>query len=229
MSETSGKSHVEIFDPPESIHERRLWAPVEELRLIEKEGEPTTVEGLAAPYGRLSEDLGGFQERIMPGAFDEVLASDRDLRVDVEHDPTKLLARTSRGTAAFNSGDDGLHVRFQLPDTSLGRDVATSVRIGNLDGLSIAWLREGTEDRRLEEDGRVIREVTRAPLTGVTLTFRPAYRQTVDSLVIRSMLGDSAESEEDEKGKAEVANLLELQDLALMESQRDLTEATDKG
>jgi HK97 family phage prohead protease len=216
------------LDPPVPIHqERRLWAPVEELRLVEEEGKPTTVEGLAAPYGQLSADLGGFRERIMPGAFDAALADGRDLRVDVEHDPTKLLARTSRGTAVFHSAADGLHVRFQLPETNLGRDVATSVRIGNLDGLSIAWLREGTEDRRLEEDGQVIREVTQAPLTGVTLTFRPAYRQTVDSLVMRSMVGDSAKTETENSESAD-ANRMALQELQELDFARGLTKTADK-
>jgi hypothetical protein len=42
----------------------------------------------------LSEDLGGFRERIVPGAFTVVL--DADVRLLVKHDPDRILARILR-------------------------------------------------------------------------------------------------------------------------------------
>ncbi len=195
--------------------ERRCWAAVEELRVVESEGKPATIEGLAAPYGRLSEDLGGFHERIMPGAFDAALKSDADMRVDVEHDPAQLLARRSKGTADFASEADGLHVRFQVPDTTRGRDTLEDVRNGNLDGLSITWRVQGTQDQWIEDGGEVVREVVAAPLTGVTLTHRPAYRQTVDTLTLRSL-----EQHQREHGDNEAAD-----EVAKLRMRLDLVQA----
>jgi len=158
-----------------------------ELRLIEAEGQPHQIEGLAVPYNALSEDLGGFFERVLPGAFDAALASDADVRVDVEHDPRLILARRAKGTAEFRSTPGGLLVRLRVPDTQAGRDVLENVRVGNQDGFSIAWARAGKRDRFLLEHGRTVRETLEAPLRGVTLTYRPAYRQTADTLVLRSL------------------------------------------
>jgi len=69
-----------------SKNEERRLCRGQELRVLEAEGQAPRIEGLAVPYGQLSEDLGGFIERIMPGAFDAALNSDRDLIVDREHD-----------------------------------------------------------------------------------------------------------------------------------------------
>lgn len=182
--------------------ERRCFAPVEELRVVESDGKPTRIEGLAAPYGRLSEDLGGFRERIVPGAFDESVRGKRELRVDVEHDYTRLLARRSKGTADFTTKPDGVWVSFRLPDTSRGRDTLEDVRNGNLDGLSASWLRSTTKSRWIEEGGETIREITFGELTGATLTFSPAYTQTVDTLVMRSLEQHQAEQAEEDPDEA---------------------------
>ena len=49
------------------------------------------VMGHAAIFNTLSEDLGGFRERIEPGAFDGVL--ENDVRAYFNHDPNYLLGR----------------------------------------------------------------------------------------------------------------------------------------
>ena len=169
-----------LICPESNLSQLRIAEP-------EAEGQPREVEGLAVPYNALSHDLGGFVERVLPGAFDAALESSEDMRVDVEHDPRLILARRSKGTARFWSTDGGLMVRFQIPDTYRGRDVAEDIRQGNLDALSAAWLRDGTQDRFVREEGRLVREIVQAPLRGVTLTFRPAYRQTAGTLVLRSL------------------------------------------
>ena len=81
----------------ETREERRLYAE-QEIRIVKAEGKPTRLVGLAAPFNGLSVDLGSFRERILPGAFDAVLESDGEVRADVEHQGTHLLARRSKGT-----------------------------------------------------------------------------------------------------------------------------------
>jgi HK97 family phage prohead protease len=179
--------------------ERRIWRNVEELRIVEDDGQ-VKIEGLAVPYNALSEDLGGFRERIVPGAFGETIRSadgGDDLYADIEHDRRQLLARASKGTLSFREEPRGLLATITLPNTTRGKDVAEDVRAGNLDGMSIAWAAKGTEDRFLAEDGETVREVLKADLRGVTLTSSPAYRQTVDSLVMRSLEEFQTEQTED--------------------------------
>jgi HK97 family phage prohead protease len=175
--------------------ETRIWAAGEELRVVEAEGGKPRIEGLAAPYGRLSEDLGGFRERFLPGAFTAALQrteqarsdpSLRDARADVEHDG-RVIARTSAGTLRFSEDSRGLWASLDVPDTTWGRDVLEDVRTKNLNGMSISFLRDGTEAQFHHEGGQVVREVSVAPLTAVTLCAYPAYTATVNTLTIRSL------------------------------------------
>jgi len=168
--------------------EKRIWLPREELRVVERDGN-TTIEGLAVPYGQLSEDLGGFRERVAPDAFGDSIRSDgsHDLIGDVEHDRRMILGRSSKGTLAFRSEADGLFATITVPQTTRGKDVVEDVRNGNLDGMSVAWAWDGVKDDWTVDGDETIREIQAAKLRAVTLTSSPAYRQTVDSLVMRSL------------------------------------------
>jgi hypothetical protein len=168
--------------------EKRVYHAREELRLIEEEGKPTRVVGLAVPYNQLSDDMNGLREQIAPGAFTEALSSGRDLRADVEHDRRHLLARTKNGTLKFEDRADGLYIDLTLPDTTLGRDTAAEIRSQTRDALSVSWEFEGVEDRfASDSDNQIVRTVTKAPLTGVALTAWPAYPQTAGTLAMRSL------------------------------------------
>jgi HK97 family phage prohead protease len=217
--------------------EQRICFPTDEhLRVIEpeSEGQPTRIEGLAVPYGQLSDVLGDrrskYQERILPGAFGESIRSGQDMRADVEHDPTTLLARSRKGTLAFREDPQGVWATITLPDTNLGRDVLENVRIGNLDAMSVAFSRSGVEATWLRGETVPVREVHRAELTGVTLTSYPAFPQTADTLVLRSLeesgLADDGESggegegvknpdpDPEEIGRQQRANMRRRLDLA---------------
>ena len=72
-----------------------------DLRVV-AEGPPRIV-GHAALFDRLSDDLGGFRERIRPGAFAASLVAD-DVRALFNHDPNVILGRNRAGTLRLYRG-----------------------------------------------------------------------------------------------------------------------------
>ena len=78
-----------------------------------------TVHGYASVYGALSEDLGGYRERIAPGAFKDVL--DTDVRALLNHDANEVLGRTKSGTLRLFDEQRGLRFELDLPDSPLER------------------------------------------------------------------------------------------------------------
>ena len=113
--------------------ERRL----SKLSGVDTEGK--TLRGLAAVYNSDSEDLGGFIERIAPGAFKRSLDSSQDVRGFWNHDSRLLLGRRSNGTLRLNDTDQGLAVEIDLPDTGFARDLAELVRRGDCDQMSFGF------------------------------------------------------------------------------------------
>ena len=50
--------------------------PFEITEVRKTDGEPTKIGGYAAVFNKLSDDLGGFREKIDPGFFSDVLGDD---------------------------------------------------------------------------------------------------------------------------------------------------------
>ena len=57
-----------------------------------------TITGLAAVFNSLSEDLGGWREIILPGAFTRALRERQDVVAIVNHDANLLLGRVANGS-----------------------------------------------------------------------------------------------------------------------------------
>jgi hypothetical protein len=85
---------------------------------------PPRIVGHAAVFDQLSEKLGwGFREIIRPGAFTQTLKDKDDVRALVDHDPSKILGRTTAGTLDLREDKKGLAVDIDTPDTTVGRDI----------------------------------------------------------------------------------------------------------
>jgi len=99
-----------------------------------------TVAGYAAVWGAMSEDLGGFRERIQPGAFSAALASGHDIRFLMGHDMDTVMARTSNGSLELTEDDTGLRVwaRIALDDPDAQR-LDAKLRSGALSQMSFAF------------------------------------------------------------------------------------------
>jgi HK97 family phage prohead protease len=127
-----------------------------------------TVHGYAALYDTLSEDLGGYRERIAPGAFAGVL--DADVRALLNHSPNEVLGRTKSGTLRLFDEERGLRFELDLPDSPLGQNMRTAISRGDLDGASFRF---EVGDEAWNGDVRTIKTIKE--LRDVTLATYPAY------------------------------------------------------
>ncbi|MBB3175573.1 hypothetical protein FHR90_003434 [Endobacter medicaginis] len=96
------------------------------------------LEGYAAVFGQEAR-IGTFDETIRQGAFTGTLADGLDKLGLVDHDPTRLLARTSAGTLRLSQDSRGLAFEMDLPATSLGNDIRALAESRNLGGMSFAF------------------------------------------------------------------------------------------
>lgn len=146
------------------------------LELREAEGEPSRLVGYAAVFNSLSGNLGGFREKLLPGAFSASLANaELDVRALVDHDYKRIMGRRSAGTLRLSEDDVGLRIANDPPDTSYARDLLASIRRGDIRGMSFGFYVDDDGERWTRDGDDVVRVLTRVELVEVTFTSIPAY------------------------------------------------------
>lgn len=174
-----------------------------ELRAAEGPA-PGSVSGYAAVFDKLSEDLGGFRERIAPYAFDGI-TNGADIRIFWNHDSSMPLGRTRSGTARVAPDTQGLHFEVELPATSYARDLWASLERGDVTGASIGFEVAADGDKwSTDEAGNAVRTITGVRrLWEASIVSIPAYPDTAvatkrmqqhDSVVARQLAEMEAES-----------------------------------
>lgn len=149
-----------------------------------------SIEGQAAVFNTWSGDLGGFKERIAPGAFKDVLKRS-DVRALFNHDSNLLLGRQSAKTLTLRESKDGLEYRVALGDTSIAKDVREHIKRGDIQGNSFSFRVEADEWDKIDSD-LPERTITRVgDLIDVGPVTFPAYEAT--SVSTRSL--DAARKE----------------------------------
>jgi HK97 family phage prohead protease len=158
----------------ENRESRSITAPMKE-----EEGKAV---GYAALFNSVT-DIGGFFERIEPGAFDQ--SDMTDVRALFNHDPNMLLARTASGTLKLSIDEKGLRYEFDIPDTNAGRDLRELLRRGDINQSSFGFTidQEDWEERTGMKPTRKIKKVKR--LFDVSPVTFPAYQET--SVALRSL------------------------------------------
>lgn len=167
------------------LETRIIDADPASLEVRTDEGQPTTISGLAAVFNSLSQDLGGYRERIVPGAFKSSIAPPADIRALYDHDSGKLLGRTSAGTLSVWEDAVGLRFKVELPDTSYARDLTQLVKRRDIRGCSFGFRVPEKGDRILHESGQIVRELIEVNLSEVSIVGSPAYSAT--SLQLRDL------------------------------------------
>jgi Escherichia/Staphylococcus phage prohead protease len=145
--------------------------------------ESPRLTGYAARFMSLSVDLGGFKERILPGAFKRSLeSSEIDVLALAQHDIRKPMGRRSRGTLKLV--EDGYGLRFDLSpaNTTWTRDAIEGVSHGDLVGMSFGFVVR--QDTLIQEGEEWIRELRDVDLYEISVVTDPAYPAT--SVNIRS-------------------------------------------
>jgi len=170
--------------------ERRDFAfeDTDELVIEQRADGRAAIVGYAAVYNRLSLDLGGFREEILPGAFDKILGRQRgksDVVALFNHDSNIVLGRTSSGTLELTSDDKGRYV--VTPPVSRA-DVLELIQRRDVRGSSFAFtVGKDGEGFRQGEDGKAVRQIREVSgLYDVGPVLVPAYPSTSASVAMRS-------------------------------------------
>lgn len=184
-----------------------------EVRALEN-GAPL-IDGYAVVFDSWSEvmlDARGrrFRERIAPTAFDRALGQQPDIRALWNHNADKPLGRTRNGTLRLTKDGAGLRIELQPPETSWGADAVTSIRRGDVSGMSFAFAAQrdgGDAWEKPGPDGISHRTITDADLYEVSPVTFPAYPAT--QVMVRSVTApewdesDGQEADEIERQTAQ--------------------------
>lgn len=162
----------------------RRFLRVSELRITGGgDDKLKTIVGYAAVFNKLSEDLGGFREKIAKGAFTATLENGDDVRALVDHDTGKILGRNKSGTLKLEQNSKGLKATIKPADTQAGRDIMTSLERGDIDGMSFGF--RTITDKWETVNDEEIRTLMEVKLFDVSVVTYPAYPDT--SVAVRSL------------------------------------------
>lgn len=189
--------------------ERRIV--IGELRAVMDGDKPTKICGHAAKFDSLSEDLGGFRERIAPGAFAKTIQSG-DVRCLWNHDANYVIGRNKSGTLRMSEDSAGLYYECDAPDTQLIRDMVMSpISRGDVNQCSFGF--RTISDKWAKVDGEWLRTLLEVELFDVSPVTYPAYAST--DVGLRSLA--QVRQEQDDGGlyrMSLMARRLELEALA---------------
>ena len=161
--------------------ERRIV--IGELRATKAADGPSKIAGHAAKFDVLSEDLGGFRERIAPGAFAKTIQSG-DIRALWNHDANFVLGRNKSGTLRLSEDSAGLAWECDAPQTQLIRDmVLAPIERGDVNQCSFGFYT--LNDKWAKVDGEWIRTLLEVDLFDVSPVTYPAYTST--DVAVRSL------------------------------------------
>jgi HK97 family phage prohead protease len=150
---------------------------------VRNTGKGQQVEGYAivtAPA--ISEDLGGWKERISKQALRDAITPSIDIALLWSHDPSQPLARTTSSTMRVEVRDKGLWFSASLPDSPRGEDVAETIRRRDTNACSFGFI--ALNDSWQREGGILVRTVEAMEVIELTLCLWTAYPDT--TVAVRS-------------------------------------------
>jgi HK97 family phage prohead protease len=164
-----------------NMENRDLKLEQVEVRKLEDNG--LTLSGYAAVFNSESRDLGGFIEVIDTRAFDKTLEEGPDVVALAHHNYDLVLGRKSAGTLRLERDGVGVKVSIDMPNTSYSKDIAESVKRGDIYGMSFGFTVD-KEDWDLEAE-MPLRTLEGVTLYEVSVVTEPAYPET--SVALRNL------------------------------------------
>ncbi len=155
--------------------------------------EKRTVGGYAAKFERMSQNLGGFKERIAPGAFNYSRSQGwPGVIARYNHDDNMLLGTTVARTLRLDLDNIGLLYDVDLP--AARADVYELIQRGDISQSSFAFITD-QDEWDVDDTGFPRRTLLSIRLDDVAPVNKPAYIDT--SAGIRSLAAkfDASESE----------------------------------
>jgi uncharacterized protein len=163
--------------------ERRFFVGSVDFEERDGQKDSNVIEGYAAVFNKDSEDFGGWQERIAPGAFDDVLNDDAFALFN--HESNLVLGRNGVNVK-LTQDKVGLKYRIELPNTTVANDLRTLIKDKIINKSSFAFTANQVEwkysEDRATPDIRTIKKMKR--LYDVSPVTYPAYPDT--SIAARS-------------------------------------------
>lgn len=159
---------------------------------VEIEGYVNAVERKSKP---LMSRMGQFVERVCKGAFKRAIDRNGDVRLLLNHDPSRDLGGTGDGNLELTEDSIGLKARATVTDP----EVIDLARKGDLVGWSFGFLDMDVVNKR-DEDGIPLRDIKDLDLREVSILDRtktPAYDGTLVSVRAEETMffGEDVESE----------------------------------
>lgn len=142
------------------------------------DGNELKLSGHAAVFDSLSHDLGGFREKIRPGAFRNALKKG-DPFLLWGHERNTPLARVSAGNLKLEEDARGLRFEATMAPTQAARDAMALVRSGVVRSMSFSFSMAGGRDDWEQRGGETIRTIHEVgDLFEVSIVPEPAYEAT---------------------------------------------------
>jgi HK97 family phage prohead protease len=173
----------------EMRHSFQLHDPKLEVR-SSTDGSARTIEGVALPYGQVSDGLvyGEFYEMVMQGAFRECLNDPKlDVLVDWCHQGEDVIplgrfrAQRAQNTLTINEEMSGLRFSVAVGTSPSWQNLVDAIDRGDVDGVSVSMY-------VLDDDwgglynGYTMRRISRAYLDAISFVPRQAYEEAQATL-----------------------------------------------
>jgi len=176
-----------------------------------------TIEGYAVVFGERSLFLPDWnkgrmvEEVMMPGSITEELIAKSDVVANIDHDNSRMVARSVNGEGSLRLSVDehGVKFSYEAPMTNDGETVLQGVRRGDFRGCSFAYTCDedtGVHYEKNDKDSRaLVRYVDEVNgLYDVSVVIHPAYPQTnvasraevLDGALMRGMIDNEENKQE---------------------------------
>jgi hypothetical protein len=139
-----------------------------------RSGTGRKIRGYPILFNELSQDLGGFRERILPDSIE----FDLDVRADFNHSPDFILGRRAAGTLSLTVDAKGVYMEAEPPHTTWADDLLVSMDRGDIDQGSFAFRVLPGGQQTTEENGETVRTLSKILVRRVSVVSDPAYTGT---------------------------------------------------